>query len=566
MTPVGASQWGGPGARLASPEAHLAASGLRPERAIRRLREAGLWTNEGPEPGTLELIALISNAASPEDALVVVTDLAVHHPDLFSTLHDDDPWLRRVVAVAGVSRPLGDLLARYPDALGGLRDPRSFEPEVVASEVAAALAGRADLPTPAAAVARIRRRTTAAIAARDLTGAASVEEVALDLARLAEGVLEGSLAALQASIAGDSPAARLAVIGMGKLGGEELNYVSDVDIMFVHEPTSAGDEAQAAREAQQVCVALLQLLNASTTMGRAYEVDSTLRPEGRDGPLSRTLPSYVAYWQRWAETWEFQALLKARPVAGDHELGARLIAAAEPFVFPERLAPEVVSEVRDMKGRVESKKEVRREAQRQLKLGPGGIRDIEFAVQLLQLVHGRADPSVRERSTLGALSALAHGGYVAEDDAATFVDAYRWLRSIEHRLQLAAERRTHTLPTDPERLEELARSLGYRAVEQRPAREPFLARLKVVQGEVRDLHAKLFYRPLLEMHARVPATDAGIVRERFDEDAAIARLEALGFRDAAGVLRDIRAMTSGMTRRALTVRVVLPAMLHALSE
>ncbi|MDQ4130841.1 MAG: bifunctional [glutamine synthetase] adenylyltransferase/[glutamine synthetase]-adenylyl-L-tyrosine phosphorylase, partial [Actinomycetota bacterium] len=399
----------------------------------------------------------------------------------------------------------------------------------------------------------------------DLTGAAALEDVARDLARLAEGVLEGALAALQARMAGERPAARLAVIGMGKLGGEELNYVSDVDVMFVHEPV-AGDDAEAAQEAQQVCLALLQLLNASTAMGRAYEVDATLRPEGRDGPLSRTLHSYAAYWERWAETWEFQALLKARPVAGDHELGARLIAAAEPFVFPERLAPKIVSEVRDMKGRVESKTEVRRNAQRQLKLGPGGIRDIEFAVQLLQLVHGRADPSVRERSTLGALSALARGGYVAEDDAATFADAYRWLRSIEHRLQLSAERRTHTLPSDPGQLERLARSLGYRADEQRPASQAFLARLRAVQGEVRNLHAKLFYRPLLEMHARVPASDAAIVRERFVEEAAVARLEALGFRDAGGVLRDIRALTSGVTRRALTVRVVLPAMLHALSE
>ncbi|MDQ4130137.1 MAG: bifunctional glutamine-synthetase adenylyltransferase/deadenyltransferase, partial [Actinomycetota bacterium] len=520
MTPAAGAEWGGPGARIASPEAHLASCGLPPERAIRRLREARLWAPEGPEPGTLELIDLISDAASPEDALVVITDLAAHHPGLFSSVRAEDAWMRRLIAVAGASRPLGDLLARHPDVLEGLREPVPVDAAAVASQVATALCDDADLPTSAAAVAKIRRGTTAAIAARDLTGAADLEDTARDLARLAEGVLSGALATLHAHIVGERPAARVAVIGMGKLGGEELNYVSDVDVMFVHEPAAESD-AEAAREAQQVCLALLQLLNASTTMGRAYEVDATLRPEGRDGPLSRTLHSYVAYWERWADTWEFQALLKARPVAGDRELGARLIAAAEPFVFPERLAPEIVSEVRDMKGRVESKAEVQRDAQRQLKLGPGGIRDIEFAVQLLQLVHGRADPSVRERSTLGALSALARGGYVANDDAATFADAYRWLRSIEHRLQLSAERRTHTLPSDPQQLERLARSLGYRADGQRPAREAFLARLRAVQGEVRNLHAKLFYRPLLEMHARVPASDAAIVRERFAEEAGL---------------------------------------------
>ena len=206
---------------------------------------------------------------------------------------------------------------------------------------------------------------------------------------------------------------------------------------------------------------LLAVLNASTTMGRAYEVDPTLRPEGRRGPLSRTVDSFVAYWERWAETWEFQAMLKARPVAGDRELGQELIDRAEPFVYPADLDPGVVAEIRGMKGRVESKPEVVRHGERQVKLGPGGLRDIEFAVQLLQLVHGRGDPSLRSTGTLPALEALADGGYVADEDAATFARAYRTLRTVEHRLQLANERRTHTIPDDDERQERLARSLGY---------------------------------------------------------------------------------------------------------
>ncbi|MGH3442695.1 MAG: bifunctional [glutamine synthetase] adenylyltransferase/[glutamine synthetase]-adenylyl-L-tyrosine phosphorylase, partial [Nitriliruptorales bacterium] len=385
------------------------------------------------------------------------------------------------------------------------------------------------------------------------------------------GVLGGVVAALlrEAAEAGRLPI-RFCVVGMGKLGGEELNYVSDVDVVFVHAPGDGGDEAGAREEARRVCVALLQILNASTTMGRAYEIDPTLRPEGRDGLLSRTPESFSAYWERWAETWEFQAMLKARPVCGDLALGEEFLRRAEPFVFPDRLDPAVVAEIRAMKGRVEEKAEVVREGERQLKLGPGGIRDIEFAVQLLQLVHGRADRTLRERGTLPALAALAAGGYVAEEDAEEFAATYRTLRDVEHRLQLARERRTHTLPDDPGRLERLARSLGYEPAGEVPAREPFLRHLRAVQGRVRDLHAKLFYRPLLEVHAAVPASDAELVGGEpaggLEEQAALTRVQALGFHDGRAVLRDVGALTGGLTRRAAVLRGVLPAFLHGLMD
>ncbi|HEX2027150.1 MAG TPA: bifunctional [glutamine synthetase] adenylyltransferase/[glutamine synthetase]-adenylyl-L-tyrosine phosphorylase [Nitriliruptorales bacterium] len=563
-----------PPGRTATVEGALAASGLDPARAEVRLRELGLWADDGPGPDAMDLVELVSDAASPEDALHVMAELAARQPERYAGMRADSAWCRRVVALAGASRPLGDLLARHADALDGLRDPGAVDAAEVARQVSAGLAAAEGRDARASAVAAIRRRTTAAIAARDLTGAVDVEEVGRDLARLAEGVLAGTVEALHAEIGGRTPAARLAIIGMGKLGGEELNYVSDVDVIFVHEPTGgaagAGAEGeQAARdEAQRAFGALLQLLNASTTMGRAYEVDPTLRPEGRDGPLSRTVQSFVTYWERWAETWEFQALLKARPVGGDRALGERLLAAAERFVFPEQLDPDAIARVRDMKGRVQSKHEVVRHGARQLKLGPGGLRDIEFAVQLLQLVHGRADRTVRARGTLPALAALARGGYVARDDATTFADAYRELRRVEHRLQLAHERRTHTVPDDPEAEERLARSLGFRPVGDEPARSAFLGHLRRVQADVRGLHAKLFYRPLLEVHAAVPASDAALVDAgtAMPQEAAVTRLEALGFRDGRGVLRDLQALTAGVSRTARTLRVVLPAMLHAFAD
>src|SRR6056297_1267315 len=555
--------------RPASLRARLATAGLDPDRALPDLDAAGLVTD-----GTVdaELLALLSNAAAPEDALRCVTVLATDRPDRFAQVRADAAWFARLIAVAGASRPLGDLIARYDDALEALRTLDQVDVAATADRVAAAVAGTDVLADQAAGIAAIRRAATADIAARDLTGAASLPEVAAELARLAEAVLTGTLRAVHAQHSGGSPAARIAVIGMGKLGGQELNYVSDVDVMFVHAAIGDLPDAQeaAAREARAVLTRLLELLNASTTMGRAYEIDPTLRPEGRNGPLSRPVDSYAAYWSRWARTWEFQAMLKARPVAGDLELGHELLARAEEHIWPERLDPDVVAEIRAMKGRIEAKPEVVRHGERQLKLGPGGIRDIEFAVQLLQLVHGRADRSLRHTGTLPTLTALTRNGYVAEEDADAFAQAYRMLRTVEHRLQLAHERRTHTLPEDPGRQEWLARTLGYRAVGDVPARDELLRELTRVQGRVRELHAKLFYRPLLEALASVPATAAGVSLPRemtaMGDDAARERLEAFGFQDGASALREVRALTSGVTRRARTLRAVLPGLLQVLQD
>jgi glutamate-ammonia-ligase adenylyltransferase len=545
----------------------LARAGLDPDHGLALLADADLLGADGPDQGFLDAL---SEAAAPRDALASLASLARTDRELFEQVRATPDWFARVVAVAGASRPLGDLIGRYRDAADALRTLDSIEVATTADAVAAAVAGAGDLASQAAGIAQIRRRATADLAGRDLTGVAELEEVGAELARLAEGVLQGTLRAVQSRVTGDAPAARIAVIGMGKLGGSELNYVSDVDVVFVHEPVDGADDADAASETRQILTTLMELLNASTTMGRAYDIDPTLRPEGRSGPLSRRVASFEAYWERWAKTWEFQALLKARPVAGDLLLGERLLAAAEPYVWPEHLDPEVIAEIRRMKGRIEAKPEVVRHGERQLKLGPGGIRDIEFTVQLLQLVHGRGDRSLRLTGTLPALRALAANGYVDEEDAAAFGQAYRQLRTIEHRLQLAHERRTHTVPEDPERQEWLARTLGYRALSDEPARAGFLADLSRVQHQVSALHARLFYRPLLETYASVPARSAGVSvpgeRTAMGEEAAVERLRAIGFRDGVTALRDIGSITGGVSRRARTVRAVLPAILQVLQD
>ena len=289
----------------------------------------------------------------------------------------------------------------------------------------------------------------------------------------------------------------------------------------------------------------------ATGEGTLWPVDAALRPEGKNGPLVRTVESHRQYYERWAKTWEFQALLKARTVAGDQELGQAYLDAVRPMVWQAAGRPNFVEDVQAMRRRVEQHVPAG-EAARQLKLGPGGLRDVEFSVQLLQLVHGRADETLRSGTTLEALAALSSGGYVGREDAAVLDEAYRLLRTLEHRIQLLRLRRTHLMPTDEADLRRLGRAVGHR----RDAAREVVSQWQAQAREVRRIHERLFYRPLLTAAARLTTAEA-----RLTPEAARERLAALGFRDPAGALRHIEALTSGVSRRAAIQRTLLPVML-----
>jgi glutamate-ammonia-ligase adenylyltransferase len=287
-----------------------------------------------------------------------------------------------------------------------------------------------------------------------------------------------------------------------------------------------------------------------------FRTDANLRPEGAAGPLSRTLAGYAAYYSQHARAWEFQALLKARPVAGDVELGDGLLALTRPLVWPERLQPDAIREIRAMKERAEADTAARGLAERELKRGRGGIRDIEFAVQLLQLVHGRHDPAVRSPTTLDALDALADGGYVERPDADRLDAAYRFLRTVEHRLQLRDEQQTHTVPEADGDRTRLARVLGYRDTPWRDALEGFDADHREHQRAVRSIHEQLFFAPLLDALAGVGP---------LSPEAAEARLTAFGFTDMDRTRAAVRELARGLTRRSRLMQELLPLVLEWLS-
>jgi [glutamine synthetase] adenylyltransferase / [glutamine synthetase]-adenylyl-L-tyrosine phosphorylase len=514
--------------RGSTPAGQLARLGFAdPARAERLISELG------PDADG-DLLAAIAQAADPDLALGGLSRIPV---DL-ATLAADPETRDRLIAVLGVSAALADHLARHPEDCQVLTSAEAPSPEAILAELLAA----AGQPEPVAALAAAYHRRLLQLAARDLTGAATIEETTQELAGIAGAVMESALAIARTEVAGD---ARLAIVAMGKCGASELNYASDVDVIFV------GDTA-----AERLAATVIQVCARSTPEGSIFPVDPNLRPEGRHGPLVRTLASHIAYYERWAKTWEFQALLKARPVAGDPELGREYIEAVGPLVWQAAHRDHFVEDVQAMRRRVEQSLPASR-AGRELKLGPGGLRDIEFAVQLLQLVHGTTDETVRESATLPALAALAAGGYVARADAADLAAAYRFLRRTEHLLQLYRLSRTHTLPEDPAVLRRLGRAFS--APDQLRGGDPaaqFDELWRRHARQVRRLHEKLFYRPLLDAVARLPSEEA-----RLTPSAARARLEALGYVDPAGALRHIDALTSGVSRRAAIQRTLLPVLL-----
>ena len=515
-----------------------------------------------------DVLASLSESADPDLALLnlerVVIAAGQHDiaQPLRAAILDDPEFRSDFTKVLGASEALAEHLVRHPDHYTVLLDDEvrtQLSARELADEMRAAVREAYSEGTwhdGALALRVVYRRRLLALAARDLNGKAHFASVTSELAELADGVLAAALELAQLDLPADATPCRLAIIAMGKCGGQELNYVSDVDVIFVAEPAelpdgTLADEYEALQTATLLARGVMRAANESTVEGTIWEVDPALRPEGKSGALVRTLASHIGYYERWAQTWEFQALLKARFTAGDEALGRAYIDAIVPFIWTAAARPDFVKDVQAMRRRVEEQLPAD-QAERELKLGRGGLRDVEFSVQLLEMVHGRSDVMVRSPNTIIGLEAMATSGYVSRDDAATMSAAYQFLRSMEHRLQLFRLQRTHTVPDDEEALRRLGRSMGY----TRDSAKALTAQWQKHKVAVRRHHEKLFYRPLLNAVANLEPGEA-----RLSEGAARERLTALGYVDPQGALRHIEALTSGISRRAAIQRTLLPVML-----
>jgi glutamate-ammonia-ligase adenylyltransferase len=502
----------------------------------------------------VEVVPAFALAADPDQALRLLG--ALRGPELDALLVDPAA-VGRLVRVLGASVGLASFLERHPDRLAVLATPLDapLEADAVGDVLLTAVEGRTGEPAWNA-LRTAYRAELVRLAAWDLEhpdGAAIVDKVAAGLADLAGAALDAALDLARRSTrfpADEAAVTPFAIIGMGKSGARELNYLSDVDVIFV---TDGGDrEVEIATALARETMRAISELAVEAPL---WEVDANLRPEGKDGALVRTLDSHVAYYERWAKSWEFQALLKARPLAGDRDLGERYVAGVAPMVWASAARDGFVESVQAMRERVTAHIPAD-EVDIQLKLGPGGLRDVEFTIQLLQLVHGVVDDGVRQRSTLEALLALAEHGYIGRVEAAEFARDYRFLRLLEHRIQLSRMRRTHLMPREEGQLRVLARASGVATTAA-----GLLEAWQKVKHEVRTLHERLFYRPLLSAVAALPDDGYALTSEQ-----AEARLAAIGFRDPRGALHHIAALTAGVSRRAQIQRNLLPVMLQWFAE
>nr|WP_233613503.1 bifunctional [glutamine synthetase] adenylyltransferase/[glutamine synthetase]-adenylyl-L-tyrosine phosphorylase [Leucobacter edaphi] len=542
----------------------------------------------GITPSTLLLA--FGRAADPDAAVLRIRFIEERCPGLLERLSAEE-WVR-LCRLLGASPALGDFFARHPGRLEEiLRDGgRLVDAETAHRELAAAIragsraSGGASSPSSAAGeiligdtgwnALRVRyRELLAEVALHDLErgangeAVAAFEGVANSLSSLADAAIEASLEVSRATIASGtsgppvSPerlaATRLAVVAMGKCGAQELNVVSDVDVVFIAESTDQEvlDGDALIRIATRLASDTMRGIHDPLIEPPLWQLDANLRPEGRHGPLVRTLGSMLNYYDRWAKGWEFQALLKARPQAGDLDLGAEFVARTRDAVWTSSSRADFVGSVQRMRERVTEHIDDG-ELETQLKLGPGGLRDIEFSVQLLQLVHGQYDERLHLRGTLPALRALVDGGYVARSDGERLAEHYGFLRVLEHRLQLRELRRTAIMPTDEEGLRVLSRASGLAAT------GPELRqKWERVKREVRELHLKIFYAPLLSAVAALPEEELVL-----GSDEARARLTSIGFRDPDGAMRHLASLTKGTSRRARIHRNLMPVLLRWLAD
>ncbi len=428
------------------------------------------------------LLRACEKSADPDRALVNFERLvaALPNPNIFyHYLHESPDRLELLVKIFAHSQALADTLTRNAEhfhfllAAQTLEKPR--EKAWLTNELQRLLLS---IRVPAQkydAIRRFRRRETLRIGARDLVGGAAVEETTLELSNLADvclqSVFEIALGALRAQyrLKPDAVSAtdRFSIIGMGKLGGQELNYSSDVDVIFIYgEEGTLTPTLTNHQFFTKLAEEIIRAVGTSSAEGNIFRIDLRLRPEGKSGPLVRSLDSCENYYAEFGETWERMALIKARPVAGDEKVGKEFIEMVQPFVYARHAGENVIQQMAALKKRIEE--EVVREGHltRHVKLGIGGIREIEFIVQAFQVLRGARLVQLRDRNTLRTLATLVKTKTLSAPEATALADAYRFLRNVEHRLQMEMELQTHTIPDEEQALYRLARSLGFDSVKK----------------------------------------------------------------------------------------------------
>jgi glutamate-ammonia-ligase adenylyltransferase len=535
-------------------EETLRAAGLADEAIDARVRA---WLRAAPAAEVREGIAA---AADPGAALIGLARLleAAEQPPAAGRVAD---LLRLLGGSQAISAALAAEGAGWPALLATVD---------VAGRTVAEHRAALGVPSPLQAALRAyRRRQLVRVGGRDLLGRATVADTVRELSALAEGLIAAALEATQARLAADvgpPPSAGFVVLGMGKLGGGELNYSSDVDLVYVYERDAEHDGRTSREWYVRLAEELTRALGEVTAEGRCMRVDLRLRPGGGEGPLAVSLAAALSYYETWGETWERAVWLKARPIAGDLALGERLAEELDPFIHRRYLDFGTLEDLHVMKQKVDASLRGPAARARDVKLGWGGIREVEFFVQAQQLIHVGKDARLADRSTLGALARLAEHGYVEPARAAALADAYRFLRDVEHKIQIVHERQTHQIPDDPAELTALARRLGLADV------AAFRALHGRHTGVVHEAFEALFAGAAETRRREQDADTTALLDQIGDPEGAVIHLARLGFADAEAAYRDLRLLRDGpphapaSARRRQALATLAPSLLAEIAR
>ncbi len=559
----------------------LAAAGCQhPERAAKNVE---LLAPDAAARSQLELAlpALLTGLRRVPDPDMALNNLerfnqaVLDRRFLLGLFRDSPRVLHLLITIFGSSQFLSDILVRQPQLFEWLLEPgivrRPTGKEELREEVRQAVATPATLERRWGALRRIKVREILRIGLQDLLGRQTLAGITEELSNLADVILETAYGICRAELTqrhgppqlsaepGRTQECPFVILGLGKLGGRELNFSSDIDLVFVYggEGETAGipgaGGARLGRVSNQeffrkLGEMVVKGVGETSPEGHLYRVDMRLRPEGRSGSLAASLRACELYYEAWGQTWERQALIKARPVAGDEALGVVFQHLVVPFVYRQYLDFGALDEIRAMKERINLALREDRRARRNVKLGYGGIREIEFLVQGFQLLHGGKNPWVREANTLRALHRLAGQGLVADTDYEILVRAYTFLRRLEHRLQILHDRQTHTLPEDPGELASLARRMGFQPPEHPDPAHTLLEEYGRHTNAVRSLYDAFLQE--VQPHGEEPAEDtADAAALFFSADLPIehlrSRLSPVVFEDPDRALRNFQAIREG---------------------
>jgi glutamate-ammonia-ligase adenylyltransferase len=454
-----------------------------------------------------DLMASVASAADPDQALTRFdrfTRAAANKPHLFTYLRNSKQAMEILAKTLGGSSYMAEILIRDPHHFYWVSDPDNLNSSRtkldIRRDVRPTLEILEDEEKQLDFLRAVKRREMLYIGVRDLLRLASVEQTVASLSFLAEALIssvhEVSAAALKRTWQ-ISPKAfrRFTVLAMGKLGGGELNFSSDVDLMFVY-AANGEDESRisAAEYFRRLSQRIAKGLSSFTSEGYVYRVDLRLRPEGSAGNIAETIEGFERYYRTRIGAWERLALLKAWPVGGSRLVGRRFMAMSRPFIYEPQFDSQALDEVREMKARIDDKILERGQTDRNVKLGKGGIREIELVVQTLQAVHAGRIPRILHRSTLPALAMLREHDLIGDEDCESLRDAYIFLRDVENKLQMVEDAQTHSLPQDLEALTACARLLGYSTRPAESPADPFLRDLQRHTSKVNLIFERLVGR------------------------------------------------------------------------